>query len=156
MSTQCYGIDGTPYATFDRYIPCNSTGAAVGQHTSCCAPGDICLTNGLCQSQGDNNRKANLFWRNGCTDPTWNDPACPKHCEGLGVWPYGMFVMVSTNLRINRQARHSCRILLPQSRFLVLFHWITCRRHCSQHNMLQSVRPHFQRRGSLGVYNRGN
>ncbi|EAT79520.2 hypothetical protein SNOG_13193 [Parastagonospora nodorum SN15] len=37
----------------------------------------------MCQSQLDNKRKANIFWRNGCTDPTWNDPACPKHCEGL-------------------------------------------------------------------------
>jgi hypothetical protein len=85
MISKCYGIDGTPYATLDRYIPCNATSAASGGHTSCCAPGDNCLTNGLCQGAIDNARKANIFWRNGCTDPTWNDPACAKRCDGLGT-----------------------------------------------------------------------
>jgi hypothetical protein len=85
MSTRCYGIDGTPYVTFDRYIPCNATAAALGKQTACCAPGDNCLTNGLCQGQSDSKAKRNLFWRNGCTDPTWNDPACAKQCEGLGT-----------------------------------------------------------------------
>ncbi|KAH8722961.1 hypothetical protein GQ44DRAFT_711128 [Phaeosphaeriaceae sp. PMI808] len=83
MTTKCYGIDGTPYATSDRYIPCNTTAAATGGHTSCCAPGDNCLSNGLCQNQYDNKRKANIYWRNGCTDSSWNDPSCPRHCEGL-------------------------------------------------------------------------
>jgi hypothetical protein len=83
-TTKCYGIDGEPYATFDRYIPCNGTSVASGGHSSCCAPGDNCLTNGLCQGQRDNLRQSNLFWRNGCTDPTWSDPACPKFCKGLG------------------------------------------------------------------------
>lgn len=27
---------------------------------------------------------ANLFWRNGCTDPSWQDAACAKYCMGLG------------------------------------------------------------------------
>jgi hypothetical protein len=84
MPSKCYGIDGTPYATLDRYIPCNSTTSG---HTSCCAPGDSCLTNGLCQGPADNKRKANIFWRNGCTDPTWNDPACAKVCDGIGNTP---------------------------------------------------------------------
>jgi hypothetical protein len=83
MSMNCYSIDGKPYASFEDYIPCN-TSRATGSHTSCCAPGDKCLTNGLCQGQVDSSRKSNLFWRDGCTDPTWKDPACPRVCEGLG------------------------------------------------------------------------
>jgi hypothetical protein len=85
MTSRCYGIDGTPYATLDRYIPCNATSVATGGHTSCCAPSDKCLTNGFCQNPYDNQIKANIFWRNGCTDPTWNDPACPKYCEGMSM-----------------------------------------------------------------------
>jgi hypothetical protein len=128
MSTRCYGIDGSPYASFDRYIPCNATAAATGGHTSCCAPGDNCLTNGLCQGPSDEKRKANLFWRNGCTDPTWNDAACPKHCEGLGMscdrrpgnrshrslQDEGLLTPHA------RQARHTRHLLLPSIELVVL------------------------------------
>ncbi|KAH4227188.1 hypothetical protein HBH98_187680 [Parastagonospora nodorum] len=96
MTSRCYALDGQPYANFDRYIPCNATAAANGENTACCAPGDNCLSNGMCQSQLDNKRKANIFWRNGCTDPTWNDPACPKHCEGLdGPLTHGIYYCLS-------------------------------------------------------------
>ncbi|CAO2647660.1 Nn.00g085820.m01.CDS01 [Neocucurbitaria sp. VM-36] len=83
MTTQCYGVDGTPHKP-GRYIPCNITAVENGGHTGCCAPGDNCLTNGLCQGQSDEKRKANLYWRNGCTDPTWESAACSRHCVGLG------------------------------------------------------------------------
>ncbi|KAF2124077.1 hypothetical protein P153DRAFT_361690 [Dothidotthia symphoricarpi CBS 119687] len=83
MSAQCYAINGTAYPD-SRYVPCNKTAAASGQHTACCAPTDVCLTNGLCQEAGGNKASTNLFWRNGCTDPTWNDAACAKHCDGMG------------------------------------------------------------------------
>lgn len=41
------------------------------------------MTNGFCQAGSDNSKGMNLFWRNGCTDPTWKDPACPQYCMGL-------------------------------------------------------------------------
>lgn len=84
MTTQCYGVDGTPDKQ-GRYIPCNITAVEEGSHSGCCAPGDNCLTNGLCQGQSDEKRKANLYWRNGCTDPTWEDAACARHCIGMGT-----------------------------------------------------------------------
>ncbi|OAL52559.1 hypothetical protein IQ07DRAFT_678517 [Pyrenochaeta sp. DS3sAY3a] len=84
MTTRCYGVDGVPHDV-GRYIPCNTTAVENGGHTGCCARGDNCLTNGFCQSQIDDQRDANLFWRNGCTDPTWQDPACARYCVGQGA-----------------------------------------------------------------------
>jgi hypothetical protein len=57
------------------YAPCDNTADV----SMCCAIGpgradgtqDTCLENGLCQ----NNQ---LLWRESCTDPTWEDPACIK------------------------------------------------------------------------------
>jgi hypothetical protein len=28
---------------------------------------------------------SNWYWRTACTDKTWNDPACPRHCEAIGA-----------------------------------------------------------------------
>lgn len=60
------------------YAPCDNTADV----SMCCAVGpsrdgttDICLENGLCRNDilWDG-----LFWRESCTDPTWEDPACIK------------------------------------------------------------------------------
>jgi hypothetical protein len=60
------------------YAPCDNVAAV----SMCCAIGtgrvaagtaDNCIPGGLCYNQG-----ANLYWRESCTDPTWNDPACIK------------------------------------------------------------------------------
>jgi hypothetical protein len=58
------------------YAPCNASAAV----SMCCAIGpgrasslDICVPNGLCYNAG-----YNIFWRESCTDQTWQDPACIK------------------------------------------------------------------------------
>jgi len=42
----------------------------------------MCFTNGLCKAGSDD--QYNWNWRVGCTDPTFNDPACPSYCQGIG------------------------------------------------------------------------
>ncbi|ORY01837.1 hypothetical protein BCR34DRAFT_90749 [Clohesyomyces aquaticus] len=82
MSYTCYFPDGTDtVSSGGNYFPCNQTALTVGKHTSCCAPGDICFTNGLCKA--DTKDQYNWNWRVGCTDKTWKDPACPNYCRDV-------------------------------------------------------------------------
>ncbi|KAM0815594.1 putative Mid2 domain-containing protein [Seiridium cardinale] len=81
MSAACYFASGdTTGSTGQTYIPCNSTAVSLGQHSACCAPGDMCFTNGLCKA---GTGQWNWNWRVGCTDPTFSDPACPDYCRGV-------------------------------------------------------------------------
>ncbi|OAL55167.1 hypothetical protein IQ07DRAFT_594910 [Pyrenochaeta sp. DS3sAY3a] len=58
------------------------TAVAAGLHSVCCAVGDTCLTNGLCAKKEWINKR-NWYIRDGCTDKTWQDPACPKYCGSI-------------------------------------------------------------------------
>ncbi|PVH99947.1 hypothetical protein DM02DRAFT_672331 [Periconia macrospinosa] len=80
----CYSRNGTVLTQRNsiNYIPCNVTALEENKHTSCCAVGDLCLTNGLCRSQDDEKHQGNQYFRVGCTDKSWNDPACADVCEG--------------------------------------------------------------------------
>ncbi|KAF7529950.1 hypothetical protein G7054_g9721 [Neopestalotiopsis clavispora] len=81
MSATCYYASGGGASTDgDTYIPCNTTAVEQGGHSACCAPGDMCFTNGLCKA-GEG--QWNWNWRIGCTDPTFQDPACPIYCRGI-------------------------------------------------------------------------
>lgn len=80
MSGPCWPLSGETYPDDDIYIPCNQTAVDNGGHSACCAPGDRCLTNGLCT----NDPGGNVYWRDGCTDRTWKDPACPNYCPSTG------------------------------------------------------------------------
>ncbi|KAF0321318.1 Transmembrane alpha-helix domain protein [Colletotrichum asianum] len=69
---------------FDTYEPCASSG-----HAMCCniKNGDKCEANGLCWNKVDIK-----FWRESCTDPTWESPKCLKLCisddyqsDGIGA-----------------------------------------------------------------------
>ena len=81
VSATCYYPNGTADSTRGQ-SPCHTGN---GLHSMCCwmdttdtpthpAP-DSCRSDGLCvpaDNQG--------LWRNTCTDPTWQDPACVKLC----------------------------------------------------------------------------
>ncbi|KAK7188316.1 hypothetical protein PSPO01_05507 [Paraphaeosphaeria sporulosa] len=83
MAAECYANNGSLYAnTAATYVPCNLTAVENGEHSSCCAIGDLCMTNGLCMEPANEAKGANHYWRNGCTDKTWQDPACPNVCRG--------------------------------------------------------------------------
>ena len=83
MSATCYFASGkNADLSGSTYIPCNTTAVAEGGHSACCAPDDMCFTNGLCKAGSDD--QYNWNWRVGCTDPTFNDPACPSYCQGIG------------------------------------------------------------------------
>ncbi|CAI6338810.1 unnamed protein product [Periconia digitata] len=77
MASQCFYPNGTIY---NDVIPCNGTAVADGQHSSCCRSNDLCLTNGLCMSTEDHDADRNYYWREGCTDESYSDNACPKQC----------------------------------------------------------------------------
>jgi hypothetical protein len=74
----CYGLDGTKLDS--SYAPC-SPGA---KHSGCCAinrpagAADICLDSGLCMATSG--VFMGTIWQDGCTDPTGQDPGCPKLC----------------------------------------------------------------------------
>ncbi|KAF3085637.1 hypothetical protein TWF569_008367 [Orbilia oligospora] len=82
---RCYFPDGSLRNSTD-YQPCNNVR---GQHSMCCAianrgsSADICLSNGLC-SGATADGESRALWREGCTDPTWEDPACLKICLKKG------------------------------------------------------------------------
>ncbi|KAF9734893.1 hypothetical protein PMIN06_008303 [Paraphaeosphaeria minitans] len=83
MAAECYANNGSLYAnTAATYVPCNLTAVENGGHSSCCAIGDLCMTNGLCMEPSNEAKGANHYWRNGCTDKTWKDPSCPNFCWG--------------------------------------------------------------------------
>lgn len=49
-----------------------------GSYTHCCPIDSTCLSSGLCLAP-----RSLSFTTGGCTDPTWNDPACFQHCENF-------------------------------------------------------------------------
>lgn len=61
-------------------LPCNHTAIVENKHTACCDPDDQCLSNGLCRDPEANNIQ-NFVWFFGCTDRTFQDPACGNYCD---------------------------------------------------------------------------
>ena len=70
--TKCYVINGQHNANAGYRCDNSTTG-----HSSCCAAGAICFSNGVCQQANGNVQD---YLRVGCTDPTWKDPACLNQC----------------------------------------------------------------------------
>ncbi|KAF2122043.1 hypothetical protein BDV96DRAFT_136726 [Lophiotrema nucula] len=88
MSTQatCYSYDGRAYnkpRDTRHYVPCSPSAVEKGQHSSCCRIGDACMTNGLCLAPSNKRDGWNYYWRDGCTDSTFQDPACPNYCRDV-------------------------------------------------------------------------
>ncbi|KAF7958391.1 hypothetical protein EAE96_001940 [Botrytis aclada] len=71
--TTCYVINGQHNANAGYRCDNSTTG-----HSSCCAAGAICFSNGVCQQA---NGDVQDYLRVGCTDPTWQDPACLNQCN---------------------------------------------------------------------------
>jgi hypothetical protein len=76
-SRQCYFPSGLP----SPGKPCHPDAT----QSVCCSPGFTCLSNGICEAGPANaNERAWKYslYRSGCTDSTFNDPACPQFCVG--------------------------------------------------------------------------
>ncbi|KAF2736649.1 hypothetical protein EJ04DRAFT_551190 [Polyplosphaeria fusca] len=97
MSVPCYSIDGRKFLPDDDngpLLPCNATAVENGQHSECCGESDSCMTNGLCQKSKDKKNGANMFLRRGCTDQTFQDPACANVCRDVPYpGPGGMMAL---------------------------------------------------------------
>ncbi|KAF2115078.1 hypothetical protein BDV96DRAFT_600213 [Lophiotrema nucula] len=66
-----------PAGLENRGIPCNPD----AEVSSCCGPGFVCLSNGLCTPGKDDKKTYRYkYYRSGCTDPTWNSTDCPQYC----------------------------------------------------------------------------
>ncbi|KAH9220598.1 hypothetical protein DL95DRAFT_479270 [Leptodontidium sp. 2 PMI_412] len=74
-STKCYVINGT--ATDNSGFRCDNSTTG---NSACCAQGATCYSNGLCRQ--DNGPFVD-YLRVGCTDPTWEDPACLNQCAAF-------------------------------------------------------------------------
>ncbi|MDA4132587.1 MAG: hypothetical protein OK454_05620 [Thaumarchaeota archaeon] len=74
-SADCYWADGSTDLDHDQ---CFSPSA--GALGLCCATGDLCLDNGLCQG-------ATGYYRGSCSYPDWSMGDCPNFCldNGAGV-----------------------------------------------------------------------
>jgi hypothetical protein len=76
----CYNQQGVENPNL---VPCNEGGG-------CCAPGDICWSNGLCRLP---NRTDDTYFYNACTDPSWQSEGCISQCldittgEGVQTCP---------------------------------------------------------------------
>ncbi|KAF2680488.1 hypothetical protein K458DRAFT_421426 [Lentithecium fluviatile CBS 122367] len=92
VSGYCYTRNGTTIKS-EAYQPCNKT----TPDSQCCGTNhsgagdtgvadDVCESSGLCQNfEGfdGTNEGQQLWWRGGCTDPTWQSPYCLKDvCNG--------------------------------------------------------------------------
>ncbi|CZT09442.1 uncharacterized protein RAG0_14212 [Rhynchosporium agropyri] len=71
-SNTCYVPNGRK--TYDSGYRCNNITTG---HSACCGEGAVCYSNGLCQQF---NGPMVDFLRVGCTDRTWQDPACFTQC----------------------------------------------------------------------------
>lgn len=81
--TTCYYPNGDPVNN-DEYTPCrNST-----DYTMCCRTGglvpDTCDENGLCYNICDQmgsgcHNDPGTYWRESCTDRSWQSPYCLQH-----------------------------------------------------------------------------
>lgn len=78
MSAQCFFPNGTQQA--QAYLPCDTTATENGQHSACCVSNDRCLGNGMCLGPNAQRDHLNVYWREGCTDSTFEDVACLKYC----------------------------------------------------------------------------
>ncbi|KAI5366674.1 hypothetical protein Slin14017_G043140 [Septoria linicola] len=73
LGETCYYPDGTASPNTNLTI-CKLD----AKFSACCGSGDMCTTNGFCKAPSDRNN--NFYWRDHCTDPTFNAPNCPKRC----------------------------------------------------------------------------
>lgn len=71
-ATSCYFPDGG--MAVSGYVPCNGNPNIVSM--CCYTPnGDACTNQGLCVTNG-------VYFRDYCTDPTWQSKGCVKLCMG--------------------------------------------------------------------------
>jgi hypothetical protein len=57
------------------HTPCDVS----AETSACCNPGDLRLSNGYCFQQFS--AWSNRLARGSCTDGTWGNSICPKHCD---------------------------------------------------------------------------
>ncbi|KAK4210307.1 hypothetical protein QBC37DRAFT_428961 [Rhypophila decipiens] len=76
----CYNAFGTALI-YDVEACDLSVSGTAGSHSACCnvPKQDVCLSSGLCLATWATGRDT-MLWVGGCTDPTWQDPACWNHC----------------------------------------------------------------------------
>ncbi|KAH7069706.1 hypothetical protein BKA63DRAFT_555928 [Paraphoma chrysanthemicola] len=103
----CYHISGQ---VSRQMAPCNHTAVAEGKHTSCCTENYLCLSNGMCRS-ANLSSVTNYYWRIGCTDKTFTDPACGRYCaQGGGSYCCNTGKQTPYEERVGRTNTSCCDI----------------------------------------------
>ena len=70
----CYYPNGKANMELGAYVVCNTTADV----SACCAPDDECTSNGFCRLKTAPDFGG--YWRNLCTDQTWQSDSCPQYC----------------------------------------------------------------------------
>ncbi|KAI1733596.1 hypothetical protein F4680DRAFT_441126 [Xylaria scruposa] len=85
LAVLCYHLDGNKATSDLQACDLNSTGQG-GAHSACCKlmNQDACLSTGLCLNTLAR-QASHMLWSTGCTDPTFQDPSCPKYCVTSGL-----------------------------------------------------------------------
>lgn len=86
-SNECYRRAYDVIQSSDVSDPCGT--ASVGLFNpntgveGCCVAGDTCGANGVCKRNTTIDNTSG-YYLGGCTDPTYQDPACPRLCNVAG------------------------------------------------------------------------
>ncbi|PSR86994.1 hypothetical protein BD289DRAFT_247016 [Coniella lustricola] len=108
VDSTCYNVDGTTTDLDNSFQPCNAS----ARYSACCATNkgaqaDVCLTSGLCYTQGQG--YSGMIYMNGCTDKTGKAANCPHFCpDATTNWGGGSTVRQYNILQCN-QGVYCCR-----------------------------------------------
>lgn len=100
----CYTIGLNFVTSSNQYFPCGGSNGGSGVQ-SCCYAGDYCMEDSICHYTHSVTNGTG-FYMAGCTDPTWQDPACPKQCSKYSSLPRATnrrWLTKSDSFRIRRR-----------------------------------------------------
>ena len=123
--------DGTCYFPHGNAV--TSTGDQpcfpLDPESMCCSPGYACLENKMCQKTAESNDYTlfGLFWRNSCTDQSFNSPGCPNLCVNAEGPLFSILAYLSnrrdSNILFSQLNQSRTHRSLPQSTWHILLRW---------------------------------
>lgn len=79
-SLVCYTIGYDFVTSSNQYFPCGKSNLTGSTAQACCYGGDYCMEDGICHYVHGGVTNGTGYYAAGCTDKTWQDPACPQAC----------------------------------------------------------------------------
>lgn len=84
-AASCYDMNGNILDSAAMSLCNPSATGKTDSHSACCntVNHDACLSTGVCLASWSSGSDS-MFWVGGCTDSTWQDPACARYCVNNG------------------------------------------------------------------------